>query len=268
LTRRAALAVDNARLYEEAQQALRVREQFLSVASHELNTPITSILGYAQLFQRRVAQDKNFTERDKQTIQTIVKQARRLHQLSLLLLDNSRIETGQLSIIHEQVDLCALLKSVVEEIQLTVHQHTLDLHLPQEPLNVEGDALRLQQVLQNLIQNAVKYSPDGGKITIEVEYQQTQVAIKISDQGIGIPASALPRIFTRFFRAKNVNDWQISGMGLGLYVVHEIVTLHGGRIEVDSVEGEGSTFTVYLPLQAPKDTSQEQETDEQVSQSA
>lgn len=254
LTRRAALAVDNARLYEEAQEALHVREQFLSVASHELNTPITAILGYAQLLQRRVQKGGGFTDHDTQTIQTIMKQARRLHQLSLLLLDNSRIETGHLSISHEPVDLRTLLASIVDEIGLTVYRHTIHLRLPEGAMVVEGDALRLQQVFQNLVQNAVKYSPNGGEVVIAAENNEDTIAIKISDQGIGIPASALPHIFDRFYRAKNVGQQRINGMGLGLYVVHEIVTLHNGTIEVTSVEGQGSTFTVHLPLMPGMDS--------------
>lgn len=253
LTRRAALAVDNARLYEEAREALHVREQFLSVASHELNTPITAILGYAQLLQRRVQKGGGFTDHDKQTIQTIMKQARRLHQLSLLLLDNSRIETGHLAISHEPVDLRTLLASILDEISLTVYRHTIQLHLPEGALVVEGDTLRLQQVFQNLVQNAVKYSPDGGMVEIAVEQNEDTLTIKISDQGIGIPATALPHIFDRFYRAVNVRQQRINGMGLGLYVVHEIVILHGGTIEVTSVEGQGSTFTIHLPLMRDQD---------------
>jgi len=108
--------------------------------------------------------------------------------------------------------------------------------------------LRLEQVLQNIIQNAVKYSPAGGAISIETFLQDRSVCVSIADQGIGIPQKSLQRLFSRFYRADNVDDKHISGMGIGLYVVKEIITLHGGSVEVESTEGRGSTFMIYLPL--------------------
>jgi signal transduction histidine kinase len=113
---------------------------------------------------------------------------------------------------------------------------------------ISGDELRLEQVLQNLIGNAIKYSPNGGQVVVRAEQGDPYACISVEDQGIGIPASALPRLFSRFYRASNVNPQHISGLGVGLYVVKEIVALHGGDVMVDSHEGAGSTFTVRLPL--------------------
>lgn len=248
LAQRAALAIDNARLYHEAQQAIRLRDQFLSIASHELKTPLTALKGYAELLQRRAAREGLTEARDQRGLRTIYEQAVRLHRLIELLLDLSRIHTGQLSLEHSPVDLAALVRRLVEEMQPTLDQHTLELICGNEPLIILGDELRLEQVFQNLLQNAVKYSPKGGPVAVSLKRSGDQIQVAVSDQGIGIPPEALPQLFSRFYRARNVSAQQIDGMGLGLFVVKEIVTLHGGTISVSSREGEGSIFTVRLPV--------------------
>jgi signal transduction histidine kinase/HAMP domain-containing protein len=257
LARRAAVAIDNAGLYREAQVAVQLRDQFLSVASHELKNPLTALLGNAQLLQRRTTREGQLNERNQRAIEVIVEQSARLNKMIAALLDISRIEHGRLSIEHNPVDMDALVRRVVEEAQPTLEHHSVTYEAPQETLTVDGDELRLEQVLQNLISNAIKYSPQGGAIVVRVarrpalagsEQAGEQVCIAVSDQGIGIPAEALPRLFGRFYRAPNVDTDHISGMGIGLYVVHEIVALHGGVVEVDSTIGVGSTFSVCLPL--------------------
>jgi signal transduction histidine kinase len=157
---------------------------------------------------------------------------------------------GQLSIVRAPLDLSALVRRVVAEIQLTLERHTIDYGDPGVALWVEGDELRLEQVLHNLIGNAVKYSPAGGAITVQVEQRESCACAIVQDQGIGIPVNSLPQLFTRFYRADNVNPHNISGMGIGLFVVKEIITLHGGTVEVASQESQGSTFTICLPLGA------------------
>ncbi len=137
---------------------------------------------------------------------------------------------------------------VVEDVRPTLTQHTLTCSLMDMPLMIEGDELRLEQVLQNLLSNAIKYSPAGGPITARVEQQGGTVCVAVADQGLGIPQDAIPQLFQRFYRAANVDAGSIKGLGIGLYVVKEIVTLHGGAVRVDSVEGIGSTFTISLPL--------------------
>ncbi|HEU4323470.1 MAG TPA: ATP-binding protein [Roseiflexaceae bacterium] len=246
LARRIGLALDNARLYREARDAVQARDQFLSIASHELKTPLTALLGYTDLVQRRTA--KTLGERDRQALRTIQDQALRLNRLVSSMLDLSRIQTGRLEVDWGEVDLCALAERVVEEMQPTLVQHTLTVEGPDEPLVVGGDMLRLEQVLQQLIQNAVKYSPMGGDVLVRLRHNGACATVTIEDQGIGIPASALPRLFNRFYRASNIDARNISGMGIGLYIVKAIVLLHGGSVTVHSREGQGSSFTVTLPL--------------------
>jgi signal transduction histidine kinase len=257
LASRAAIAIDNARLYNEARQAIRLRDVFLSVASHELKTPLTSLSGNAQMLERRVTRNPNLNERDRRALHVIVEQARRLNQMITTLLDVSRIQNDQLSIECTPVDIDFLLKRLVDELTSTLDQHTLVYSGAAKPLLVKGDELRLEQVFHNLIQNAVKYSIDGGVITLRAEQQENMVVVSVTDKGIGIPHNALPYVFNRFYRASNVNAQNISGIGLGLYVVHQIVSLHNGVIDVTSEEGRGSTFTVRIPLMqstTPTDT--------------
>ena len=248
LASRAAIALDNARLYRDAQAAVRARDQFLSIASHELKTPLTSLMGYVDLMQRRAARAGDQTERDQRAMRVIGEQAARLNKLVGALLDLSRIETGQLSIERGLVDLNALARRLVEETQPTTDRHTITFSGADQPVMLLGDELRLEQVVQNLIQNAIKYSPGGGTVAVLVERHGANAYVRVSDQGIGIPATALPQLFRRFYRAPNADSQHISGMGIGLYVVKEIVELHGGTVEVASQEHQGSTFTISLPL--------------------
>lgn len=249
LSRRAAMAIDNALLYREAQEAIQVREAFLSVASHELKTPLTSLLGFLDLLQRRVTPGTVIGEREQRRINVATQQAHRLSKMVSSLLDLSRLQTGQLSIEREQVNLGALVRRIGEELELIfAHSHQLEIAIQDEPICVIGDDLRLEQVVQNLLQNAVKYSPHGGPIRLLLDIHSANARLRVEDRGLGIPSEALDQIFGRFYRAQNTASYQVSGIGVGLYVVKQIVELHGGHVEVESVEGEGSTFTVLLPL--------------------
>jgi PAS domain S-box-containing protein len=255
LAHRAALAIDNARLYGEAQAAVRLREEFLSVAAHELRTPITSLLGYSQVVQRRAARNPALDERTRHALQVIEGQAERLSRLITSLLEVSRLATGHFHVHLEPLDLGALVRRIGEEVQPMLDGHTLELAYPQQPVMIAGDAARLEQVLQNLIQNAVKYSPGGGPISISLELRDTEAVLAVTDHGSGIPAAAVPHLFQRFFRAAHTAQAHTAGMGIGLYVVHEIVVQHGGAVEVTSEEGSGSTFTVRLPREAHNSSS-------------
>ena len=249
LSRRAAMAIDNVMLYREAQEAIQVREAFLSVASHELKTPLTSLLGFLDLLQRRVTPGTVIGEREQRRITVATQQAHRLSKMVSSLLDLSRLQIGQLSIEHEQVNLGALVRRIGEELELIfAHSHQLEIAIQGEPIYVIGDDLRLEQVVQNLLQNAVKYSPHGGPIRLLLDIHSANARLRVEDRGLGIPPEALDQIFGRFYRAENTASYQLSGIGVGLYVVKQIVELHGGYVEVESVEGEGSTFTVLLPL--------------------
>ena len=190
--------------------------------------------------------------RDLRALQAISQQAARFHRLIDSLLDLSRIHTGGLAVERRVVDVAALVWRVADEMQPTLDRHAIEFSGPGEPLCVAGDELRLEQVIQNLLHNAVKYSPDGGMITVHVEQEHQQVCIAISDQGIGIPEQARDQIFRRFFRAENAAASRVNGMGIGLYVVKEIVALHDGTVELASTTAQGSTFRVRIPMLIPQ----------------
>jgi len=249
LVQQGAQALERARLHRAAEEAVRMRDVFFSIAAHELKSPLTALLGQAQLLQRRAAREALLAEREVRTLATLVAQAHRLNKLVLAMLDISRIEQGQLALERAPLDLAELARRVVEELQPCLERHALRLDLPRTPLPVCGDALRLEQVLQNLLSNAVKYSPEGGPVELRLWSEGGRAAVAVRDCGIGIPPAAIPHLFARFYRAANTEARNISGLGIGLYVVREIVELHGGRIDVESAEGGGSTFTVWLPLE-------------------
>ena len=248
LAQRAAGAIDNARLYGEAQAAIQARDMFLSLAAHELKNPLTAILGNIQLVERRLQRAAEPDMRLLRPAQVVHTQVRRLGHLIATLLDVSRIEAGQLQISRVPVDICALTRQVIEAVEPTITEHQLNLELPAGPLQIEGDPGRLEQVLSNLLQNAIKYSPTGGTIRVRLARQGNQAALTISDQGIGIEPDAVPRLFEPFYRSADAARQSVTGMGIGLYVVREIMTLHGGGVTVDSTLGQGSSFTIWLPL--------------------
>ena len=250
LAHRIAAAIDNAQLYRAAQDSIRMRDIFLSVAAHELRTPLTSLLGYTQLVERRAARASTISDRDRQALRVVADQATRLSKMVTSLLDISRLQLGQLSIEPMPLDLGALAARLVEETRPLLSQHSIEYIGTRALVLISGDELRLEQALQNLIQNAVKYSPDGGAIIVRVACDATRASVAVTDSGIGIPPEALSQLFQRFYRAPNVDPQHISGLGVGLYVVKEIVELHGGTVDVSSEVGAGSTFTLSIPLLA------------------
>jgi signal transduction histidine kinase len=247
--------MDRSRLYAaeqvaraQAEEAVRQRDIFFSVAAHELRTPLTSLLGQSQLLQRRLTREEQVTERHRHGATVVVEQAQRLSRMVVALLDITRLEQGRLSLECGLLDVVGLIHRVVEESRPIYGSHTLDCSTIDRPLPMLGDALRLEQVVQNLLGNAVKYSAAGSMVRISVFREGSEALITVADQGIGIPQDALSQIFRRFYRATNADARHLSGMGVGLYVVREIVMLHKGRVEVVSREGVGSTFIVRLPL--------------------
>ncbi len=231
-----------------AQEAVQLRDQFLSLAAHELKTPLTSLLGYAEVVQRRTARLGVLPERDQRALQVITDQAQRLQSMIEVLFDVSKMERGQFHLTPRPLELGHLLRRLVDEVRPVLDKHTVELEAPDAALIVVGDELRLEQVVQNLLQNAVKYSPSGGRIAIRVYQREGRAILEVTDQGIGIPPEALPNLFRRFFRARNVDAQQIHGLGIGLYVVHQIISLHGGQIDVQSEVGVGTTFAISLPI--------------------
>lgn len=253
LAEHAAAALINAQRYKDAQEGLRAREQFLSIAAHELKNPLTTLLGSIEHLQRRLSRMDQAQERDHQITQRIREQTLRLTQMVDSLLDIARVDTGRFNLVRAPIDLGSLTRRLVSEMQPTSSQHQVTVEVLDDPLIVYGDAVRLEQVLQNLLSNAVKYSPHGGPIDMQIARRDNLAMVVVSDQGIGIPQAAMPYLFQRFFRASNAEDQQVDGIGLGLAVVKEIVTLHGGTVAVASEEGRGSTFTISLPLSEPGD---------------
>lgn len=248
LARLVSVALENRQLHDAAQEAIRLRDRFLAAAAHELKTPVTTLLGHAQHLARRLAEGHVVQAREVRGVAALVRQAERLSHLIGALLDISRLQVGQISLQREPLDLGQVVRDVCDEMQLTLDHHALEYRADDAPVEVCADRLRLEQVVIQLIHNAIKYSPEGGLIRVWVARRGEQAQIRITDQGIGIPAEALEAIFTRFYRASNVNPRHFSGLGIGLSIVRELVTLQGGTISAKSTEGAGSTFTVHLPL--------------------
>ncbi|WP_165360734.1 ATP-binding protein [Candidatus Chloroploca sp. Khr17] len=242
-----AQALQRARLYSTMQEAIAMRDHFIAVASHDLRTPLTVMLGQAQLLERRM-QQAQLGEAFTRPIQAIVQQNLRLNRMLTALLDLSRIQTGQLVIERDWFDLRRLVERIVAEVSPTLSRHTLKLVAAPDPLPIFADELRIEEVIQNIISNAVKYSPAGGPVTIVLQQTPEHICLNITDQGIGIPLEAQQHLFEQFYRAANAQHSSFSGLGIGLYIVREIVQQHGGLITCTSHEGQGTTFTICLPL--------------------
>lgn len=285
---------DLKRLHHEAEEAVHARDDFLSVASHELKTPITSIKGYAQLLGREVEQaDLLGNIRVTRSLKAITSQADRLTELVNDMLDISRIERGQFHLNLERIDLVGLVREVVAQVQVLSDKHPItvrtaigtrgasqvdgledgmngvDAETPRVTVIADGE--RLGQVLTNLLENAIKYSPRGGPIEVRVVVFQEEdwVTVAVRDWGIGISSDQLEHIFEPFYRAPNASVRNYGGLGLGLYISREIVMRHGGQLWVESpvesgkegaggekgqkgqhTDGEGSIFSFALPLPA------------------
>ena len=231
-----------ARTEEALRQAQRLEREFIAVVSHELKNPLTSIRAYAQLMARRAAYHPR-------AVETIVDQSGVLQRLIDDLLDVSRVEAGRLDLRLAESDLAAEVGAAVEQAQARSERHTIRIEVPTHPLTVWADRTRLAQILANLIGNAIKYSPEGGEIVVRVVDRGAEALVSVADRGIGIPAEELPRLFDRFYRAAGAN--RAEGLGLGLYITRGLVEAHGGRIDVESEPGRGSTFSFTLPRPGP-----------------
>ena len=252
LGRRCAIAVDNARLYAESQQAIRARDEFLSIASHELRTPLTGIKGYAQILLRAHGRGQLDDERLHRSLVTIDDAADRLATLVDDLLDVSRIRTGHLPLRLATVDLAAVLREAADRYRDQLGDgHTLVVDLPTNDIAAAVDVDRLEQVVTNLLSNAVKYSPAGGTVTLSLVGGAGGALVQVQDSGIGLPVDSLEAIFQPFGRAANATRQSLPGMGLGLYICRTLVERHGGRIwAVSGGENSGTSFGFWLPRHA------------------
>lgn len=255
LTEQCARALERSLLYASeqtararAERAVAVRDEFLAIATHEIRTPLTTILGQAGLLQRRLRAVPGLTPQHERALDTIIAQGQRLATMITDLLDVSRLESGQLQIAYAGVELVELVRRALENIRATTPGRTFLLFVETEHLLVTGDALRLEQVLGNLLNNAIKYSAEQSQIEVTLARVDQRALIHVQDYGIGIAADALPHLFDRFYRVDNEQTRNVTGVGVGLFVVHEIVRLHGGQVSINSTPGAGSTFTVTLPL--------------------
>ncbi len=230
----------------ELARANAAKDEFLSIASHELKTPLSSLKGMTQLMRRR-HERANSTE-----VTNLVSMERSIRRMEILindLLDTSLIETGMFSLRYMRSDLVTLCQHILKEYAPAMSLSIL-FEAPQEPLEVEMDVDRIGQVILNLLSNARKYSPKESPITLKLTRTDDACIIAVYDKGVGIPEEKLAHIFDRFYRVPGVEVQTGSsvGLGLGLYISQKIVERHGGRIEVHSVPGNGSTFSIVLPL--------------------
>jgi PAS domain S-box-containing protein len=253
LAERAALAIENAKLYTEQVDARRkvedlsrLKDEFLSIASHELRTPVTSIKGYTQLAKTLIRE--NDLRTSEEYLDIALDQIDRMSRLILELLDVSRIETGRLEIRRESIPWTAFVSDVVHRHPTALSERRFQLNVPVGHKRILGDRDRLEQVLGNLMENAVKYSPDGSEILVSVEDRGDQLVTSVADRGIGIPTDELGQVFERFHRGRQVSSTNYGGLGLGLYITKQIVERHGGTIWVESREGQGTTFSFSLPV--------------------
>ncbi|HYT37400.1 MAG TPA: ATP-binding protein, partial [Ktedonobacteraceae bacterium] len=233
-------------------EAERLKDEFIGIAAHELRTPLAVVKGFAQTLIVQTARGKGPELADWQTeaIQDIDQATSRLVELTEDLLDVTRLQAGRLQLQFEPTDLVALVQRTLKRFSVTTERHQIAVETAEENIVVTIDPRRIEQVVSNLISNAIKYSPDGGNIEIAIraDMSANTALLCIRDYGIGIPAYQQGRIFSRFMRADNAHAHNIGGTGLGLYLCRELIERHNGRIWFESVEGQGSTFYVSLPL--------------------
>jgi PAS domain S-box-containing protein len=235
-----------------AEAALRARDEFLAAAAHDLKTPLTTIKGTAQLLQWHLAQTRVNAERVTRGLGSIDATASRMAAQIDELLDLTQVQMGEaLALQRQPTDLVSLAQRVTAEQQQSTQRHSIRVEAAVEELVGTWDVTRLARALDNLLGNAVKYSPQGGEIVVTVRHEEDAAGrwavLEVRDPGVGIPETDLPRIFERFHRAGNVAG-EIGGSGIGLTSARQVVEQHGGCIAVATREGEGSTFTVRLPL--------------------
>jgi two-component system phosphate regulon sensor histidine kinase PhoR len=233
-------------------EAERLKDEFIGIAAHELRSPLAVVRGFAQMLMMQTKRGKGpeLADWQMEAIQDIDQATNRLVELTEDLLDVTRLQAGRLELQSEPTDLVALVQRTVARFRVTTEQHRIAVNATPEHIVIMADPRRIEQVLSNLISNAIKYSLGGGEIEISVREDQKDKAalLSVRDQGIGIPAHQQKRVFSRFMRADNAHAHNIGGTGLGLYLCRELVERHGGRIWFESVEGQGSTFFISLPL--------------------
>ena len=243
----ASVALENARLYADAQQANRMKDEFLAVLSHELRTPLNAIVGYVRLLRGGILSG----EKAARGLETLERNALWLSQIVEDVLDVSRIIAGKIRLDVQPVDLPLIVDNAVATVQPAADARGVRVQTVTDPRvgPVSGDPGRLQQVVWNLVSNAVKFTGKNGRVQVRLERVNSHIEIVVSDTGIGIPADFLPYVFERFRQAEAGTTRKTGGLGLGLAIVRHIVEMHGGTVEAASPgEGQGATFRVRLPV--------------------
>jgi signal transduction histidine kinase/ActR/RegA family two-component response regulator len=250
LTRRAALALDNARLYDEAQEAVRRRDEFLALLGHELRNPLAAIHSAAQLLAPAAARDPALGP----TQQVIRRQSQHMSRLLDDLLDLSRVTRGKIELRKQAVELAVVVADAVAASRalLEGRRHRLTVSLPPEPVALEADPTRLGQVFANLLNNAAKYTDPGGRISLTARREGGEVVVRVRDSGVGIPPDMLGRIFEPFVQLGRSRGRSQGGLGMGLTLVRALLDMHGGRVTAHSEgPGCGSEFVLRLPVGGP-----------------
>lgn len=241
---RLATALNN--MIERLEESFHQINRFSADASHELRTPLTILHGELEALARR---DRDLPDDIRDTIGSALEETQRLAKIVESLLAISRLDAGEARVQHARLDLAELVRATADQMRLLAEEKRISLNCDgTASVEVEGDPSRLKQVVVNLLDNAIKYTPDSGSVSIHVTAQDGRAVLEITDTGLGISASDLPHIFERFYRADKARSRQMGGAGLGLSIVRSICTAHGGQVTVSSTEGSGSRFRVELPL--------------------
>jgi signal transduction histidine kinase len=236
--------IDEAARSQAREEAARLKEDFLSAAAHDLKTPLTALIARAQMMERTAVRQPG-QPADLGGLRMIVSEGQRLRRLVLELLDATRVEQGKLVSMLERVELVALAEEICGRQQSALHSCTVE---SAEPVEGMFDHIRIAQLFENIVENAIQYSPRGGAVRIKIWRSAGQACVEVSDEGVGIRGDDLPHVFERFYRGSNADDRHFAGMGLGLFICRGIVEQHGGRIWASSEPGQGSTFHIELPL--------------------
>jgi PAS domain S-box-containing protein len=241
ITEQLVVQEENARLYEQVKMLNKKKDEFIGLASHELKTPLTSINAYLQILTRMVTD-----ERSKDFLKKARQQVKKVNALISDLLDVSKIEAGKLQLNSEQFEIYQLTADVIEMLCHNSKQFTISLKSSVKEVSITGDPHRIEQVIINLLTNAIRYSAGNRQIVVHFNVEENAVAIGVQDFGIGVPPDRLKDIFSKFFRVDDHNP-SVSGLGIGLYLSQEIVLRHNGQIWAESELGKGSTFWFTLP---------------------
>lgn len=233
------LAMNSASKIQLIEEKLRINE-LISDISHQTKTPLSNILLYSQLLE-----EENLSENQRRCITALVEQAEKLNFLIVSLIKTSRLENGVIQVVPKQNDIMIILNSLIREVAPKVEKKKINFICQQTDACATFDLKWTMEALYNILDNAIKYTPMGGTITMTVTAYQMFVKIDIIDTGIGISEEDTPKIFSRFYRSNSVSEEE--GVGIGLYLAREIISSQGGYIKVKSILNEGSTFSVYLP---------------------